>query len=33
MLDFNQPAPAGEVHHPLSSQLSRLRDAFGSDAE
>jgi len=33
MLDFNQPAPAGEVNHPLSSQLSRLREAFGPEAE
>jgi len=33
MLDFNQPAPAGEMHHPLSSHLNRLREAFGSDAE
>jgi regulator of CtrA degradation len=32
MLDFNQPAAAGEVH-PLSSQLSRLREAFGPEAE
>jgi regulator of CtrA degradation len=33
MLDFNQPAPAGEADHPLSSQLSRLREAFGPGSE
>jgi regulator of CtrA degradation len=33
MLDCNQPAPAGEVNHPLSSHLSRLREAFGPEAE
>jgi regulator of CtrA degradation len=33
MLDFNQPAPAGEADHPLSSQLSRLREAFGPGGE
>jgi len=33
MLDCNQPAPAGEVNHPLSSHLSRLREAFGSEAD
>jgi regulator of CtrA degradation len=33
MLDFNQPAPAGEVNHPLSSHLSRLREAFGPEAK
>jgi regulator of CtrA degradation len=33
MLDCNQPAPAGEVNHPLSSHLSRLRDAFGPEAK
>jgi regulator of CtrA degradation len=33
MLDFNQPAQAAEADHPLSSQLSRLREAFGPGAE
>jgi regulator of CtrA degradation len=33
MLDFNQPASAGEANHPLSSQLSRLRQAFGPGGE
>lgn len=33
MLDFNQPAPPAGEAHPLSSQLSRLREAFGSEAE
>jgi len=33
MLDFNQPMPAGEGDHPLSSHLSRLREAFGPEAE
>jgi regulator of CtrA degradation len=33
MLNFNDEVTAGEVHHPLSSQLSRLREAFGSKAE
>jgi regulator of CtrA degradation len=33
MLDFKQPAPAGEADHPLSSQLSRLREAFGPGGE
>jgi len=33
MLDCSQPAPAGEVNHPLSSHLSRLRDAFGPEAK
>lgn len=32
MLGSNQP-PAGEMHHPLSAQLSRLREAFGPGAE
>lgn len=32
MLDFNQPA-ASEGDHPLSAQLSRLREAFGSEAK
>jgi regulator of CtrA degradation len=32
MLDFNQP-PAPESDHPLSAQLSRLREAFGPGAE
>ena len=32
MLDFNQPA-ASESDHPLSAQLSRLREAFGSEAK
>jgi regulator of CtrA degradation len=32
MLDFNQAPAAGDTH-PLSSQLSRLRQAFGPDAE
>jgi regulator of CtrA degradation len=30
MLDFSQPALAGEEPHPLSSHLSRLREAFGA---
>jgi len=33
MLDFNQPVAVGETHHPLSSHFSRLRDAFGPEAE
>jgi regulator of CtrA degradation len=33
MLDFNQPAPAGEADHPLSSHLTRLREAFGPEGE
>jgi regulator of CtrA degradation len=33
MLDFNQPAPAGDIHHPLSTHLSRLREAFGPEAD
>ena len=35
MLDFNEAeaAPAGELHHPLNAHLSRLREAFGSEAE
>jgi len=33
MLDFNEQAATGETHHPLSSQLSALRAAFGSEAE
>jgi regulator of CtrA degradation len=33
MLDFNQPVAVGQAHHPLSSHFSRLRDAFGSEAE
>ncbi|MGH6737289.1 MAG: DUF1465 family protein [Methyloceanibacter sp.] len=33
MLDFNQPPVAGEGLHPLSTQLSRLREAFGPDAK
>jgi len=33
MLDYNQSAPAGEVDHPLSSHLTRLREAFGPEGE
>jgi len=33
MLDFNDQAPAGDVNHPLTSQLSRLQEAFGSGAK
>lgn len=33
MLDFNQPAPPAGEAHPLSSHLSRLREAFGPEAE
>jgi regulator of CtrA degradation len=33
MLDFNQTPPAREALHPLSTQLSRLREAFGSKAD
>jgi regulator of CtrA degradation len=33
MMDINQAVPAGDVNHPLSSQLSRLREAFGPDAK
>jgi len=33
MLDFNEEAAAGETHHPLSSQLSALREAFGPEAK
>ena len=33
MLNFNEEVAAGDVHHPLSSQLSRLREAFGSEAD
>ena len=32
MLDFNQ-SPAAETNHPLSAQLSRLHEAFGTEAE
>jgi regulator of CtrA degradation len=33
MLDFRQLPPAGEADHPLETQLSRLRQAFGQKAE
>ena len=33
MMDINQPVPAGDFNHPLSSHLSRLREAFGPDAK
>ncbi len=33
MLDLNQAPQAGDAHHPLSSHLSRLREAFGPEAE
>ena len=33
MLGFKQLPPIGEADHPLKVQLSRLRAAFGSEAE
>ncbi|MHA1518421.1 MAG: protease adaptor protein RcdA [Alphaproteobacteria bacterium] len=33
MLDFNTGVAVGDAHHPLSSQLSRLREAFGPGGE
>jgi regulator of CtrA degradation len=33
MLGYKQLPPSAETDHPLKSQLSRLRAAFGSDAE
>ena len=33
MLDLNQSPPASATHHPLGAHFSRLRDAFGSEAE
>src|SRR6266508_3461531 len=33
MLGYKQLPPSAEADHPLKSQLSRLRAAFGSDAE
>jgi regulator of CtrA degradation len=33
ILDFNQPPPAGDVDHPLRTQLSRLQQAFGPGGE
>jgi regulator of CtrA degradation len=31
MLDLRELPPVGEIDHPLRSQLSRLREAFGPD--
>ena len=33
MLGYKQLPPSGEVEHPLKMQLSRLRAAFGSEAD
>ena len=33
MLDLRELPPAGEVDHPLQNQLSRLREAFGSERD
>jgi hypothetical protein len=33
MLDYNQLPLEGEADHPLEMQLSRLRAAFGPEAE
>jgi regulator of CtrA degradation len=33
MLGYKQLPPSGDADYPLKSQLSRLRAAFGSDAE
>jgi regulator of CtrA degradation len=33
MLDFNEEVAGSDMHHPLRSQLSRLREAFGPEPE
>jgi len=33
MLGYKQLPPSGEVEHPLKTQLSRLRAAFGTEAD
>jgi hypothetical protein len=33
MLGYKQLPPSGDAEHPLQTQLSRLRAAFGSEAE
>lgn len=33
MLDVGEMPPTSESHHPLETQLSRLREAFGKGAE
>jgi hypothetical protein len=33
MLDFNQLPQASDGDHPLQTQLLRLREAFGNDAD